>query len=236
MWEQLSQAGLDLAASPWALVVLLVCCWVDGFFPPVPSESLVIAVATLTVAGSGPPLWAVVAVAAAGAFLGDLTAFAIGRQVPLDRLPLLRRGRGLASVQWARGSLERRGGTAVLAARYVPVGRVAVNVAAGAVGFPARRFVGFAAIAAVAWALWSVLLGVAAGALLRDRPLLAVVIGVVVGTLLGLGVDAVASRRRRQAGPTSSTSTTGAPDSSLASRSTSAVTAQSRSAAGSSRT
>ncbi len=193
MWEQLSQAVLDLAASPWALVVLLVCCWVDGFFPPVPSESLVIAVATLTVAGPGPPLWAVVAVAAAGAFLGDLTAFAIGRRVPVDRLPLLRRGRGLASVEWARRSLERRGGTAVLAARYVPVGRVAVNMAAGAVGFPARRFVGFAAIAAVAWALWSVLLGVAAGALLHDRPLLAVVVGVVVGTLLGLGVDAVAS-------------------------------------------
>ena len=110
-------------------------------------------------------------------------------------------------------------------------------MAAGAVGFPARRFVGYAAIAAVAWALWSVLLGVAAGAVLHDRPLLAVVVGVVVGTLLGLGVDAVASRRRRrQAGPTSSTSTTGAPASSLASRSTSAVTAQSRSAAGSSRT
>ena len=237
MWEQLSQAVLDLAASPWALVVLLVCCWVDGFFPPVPSESLVIATATLTVAGPGPPLWAVVAVAAAGAFLGDLTAFAIGRRVPVDRLPLLRRGRGLASVEWARRSLERRGGTAVLAARYVPVGRVAVNVAAGAVGFPSRRFVGFAAIAAVTWALWSVLLGVAAGALLHDRPLLAVVVGVVVGTLLGLAVDAVASRRRRrQAGPTSSTSTTGAPASSLASRSTSAVTAQSRSAAGSSRT
>ena len=209
MWEQLAQTVLDLAASPWALVVLLVCCWVDGFFPPVPSESLVIAVATLTVAGPGPPLWAVVVVAAAGAFLGDLTAFAIGRRVPLDRIPVLRRGRGRASVEWARRSLEHRGGTAVLAARYVPVGRVAVNMAAGAVGFPARRFVGFAAIAAVAWALWSVLLGVAAGALLHDRPLLAVVVGVVVGTLLGLAVDAVASRRRRQAAPTSSTSTTG---------------------------
>ena len=236
MWEQLSQAGLDLAASPWALVVLLVCCWVDGFFPPVPSESLVIAVATLTVAGSGRrcgPWW-----------------WSRRRGPSSATSPRSRSGDGcrwtgsrccaVVAVSPACSgparSLERRGGTAVLAARYVPVGRVAVNVAAGAVGFPPRRFVGFAAIAAVAWALWSVLLGVAAGALLHDHPLLAVVVGVGVGMLLGLAVDAVASRRRRQAGPTSSTSTTGPPDSSLASRSTSAVTAQSRSPSGSSRT
>ncbi len=196
MWDAVSSTLLDLAASPWALAVLLVCCWVDGFFPPVPSESLVIAVATVTVAGAGPPLWAVVAVAAAGAFAGDLTAFAIGRRVPVDRLPLLRRGRGRASVEWARRSLERRGGTAVLAARYVPVGRVAVNVAAGAVGYPVRRFVGFAALAAVSWALWSVLLGVAAGALLHDLPLVAVAVGVGLGTALGVLIDAVAARRR----------------------------------------
>ena len=113
MWEQLSQIVLDLATSPWALPVLLVCCWVDGFFPPVPSESLVISLATLTVAGSGPPLWGIVLVAAAGAFLGDVTAFALGRRVSLDRVPFLRRGRGLTSVRWAQESLERRGGTAV---------------------------------------------------------------------------------------------------------------------------
>lgn len=196
MWDAVTSTLLALAASPWALMVLLVCCWVDGFFPPFPSESLVIAVATLTVAGDGPALWAVVVVAAAGAFAGDLTAFAIGRRVPLDRLPLLRRGRGRASVEWARSSLERRGGTAVLAGRYVPVGRVAVNVAAGAVGFPLRRFVGFAAVAAVAWALWSVLLGVTAGALLQGQPLLAIAVGVGLGMLLGLAIDAVASRRR----------------------------------------
>ncbi len=200
MWDaltsELTSTLLDLAASPWALAVLLVCCWVDGFFPPVPSESLVIAAATLAVAGDGPPLWAVVVVAAAGAFTGDLTAFAIGRRVPVDRFPLLRRGRGRASVEWARGSLQRRGGTAVLAARYVPVGRVAVNLAAGAAGYPLRRFLGFAAVAALSWALWSVLLGVAAGALLQERPLLAIALGVGLGMLLGLGIDVVAARRR----------------------------------------
>lgn len=84
----------------------------------------------------------------------------------------------------------------MLAARYVPVGRVAVNLAAGAAGYPLRRFTGFAALAALTWASWSVLLGVAAGTLLQERPLLAIALGVGLGMLLGLGIDAVATRRR----------------------------------------
>lgn len=202
MWDAITQLLTDAAASPWVLPVLLVCCWVDGFFPPFPSESLVIATAALAVGGAGgPSLWAVAAVAAVGAFAGDLTAFWIGRRVPVDRLPVLRSGRGRATVEWARRSLERRGGVAVLAARYVPVGRVAVNVAAGAVGFPARRFAGYAAVAAVTWAAYSVVVGVVAGAVLHDEPLLGVIAGVAVGAVLGLGLDAVASRRRARRAP-----------------------------------
>lgn len=204
VWDTITQLLTDAAASPWVLPVLLLCCWVDGFFPPFPSESLVIATSALTVsAAGGPPLWAVAVVAALGAFAGDLTAFWLGRRVPLDRVPLLRSGRGRATVEWARRSLERRGGVAVLAARYVPVGRVAVNVAAGAVGFPARRFAAYAALAAVTWAAYSVVVGVAAGAVLHDDPLLGVVAGVAVGAVLGLGLDALASRRRarREAEP-----------------------------------
>lgn len=203
MWDTITLLLTDAAASPWVLPVLLVCCWVDGFFPPFPSESLVIATSALTVsAGGGPPLWAVAVVAGVGAFAGDLTAFWLGRRVPLDRVPLLRAGRGRATVEWARRSLERRGGVAVLAARYVPVGRVAVNVAAGAVGFPARRFAAYAALAAATWAAYSVVVGVAAGAVLHDNPLLGVVAGLAVGAVLGLVLDALASRRRaRRAAP-----------------------------------
>ena len=97
-----------------------------------------------------------------------------------------------------RDQLDRRGAAFILSARDVPVGRVAVNVAAGMVGFPARRFTAYAALSSVLWATWTVLLGVCAGALLQGRPLVSVVVGVVGGLLVGLGIDAVLRWRARR--------------------------------------
>ena len=190
----MSEALLAFSAAPWALLALFTCCFVDGFFPPVPSESFVIVMATLSVTGGGAPLWAVVLVAAAGAVLGDRTAYAIGRRVPLDRVPFLRRGAGARTVEWARRSLERRGGTVILAGRYVPVGRVAVNMSAGAFAFPLRRFWAFALLAAATWATYSAVLGAAAGSAFHDNPLLAVVVGVAGGVAVGVVVDAAVRR------------------------------------------
>ena len=195
----MSEALLAFSATPLALVALFVCCFVDGFFPPVPSESFVIVMATLSVTGGGAPLWAVALVAAAGALLGDRVAYAIGRRVPVDRLPFLRQGVGARTLAWARETLQRRGGAVILAGRYVPVGRVAVNMSAGAFGFPLRRFWAFALLAAMTWATYSVLLGVAAGSALHDSPLLAVVVGVAGGAVIGVAVDAVVRRRGRAA-------------------------------------
>ncbi len=191
----MSEALLAFSATPWALVALFACCFVDGFLPPVPSESFVIVMATLSVSGGGAPLWAVALVAALGALLGDRIAYAIGKRVPLERVPFLRQGPGARTVGWARRTLKRRGGAVILAGRYVPVGRVAVNMSAGAFGFPLRRFWAFALLAAVTWASYSVVLGVAAGTAVHDDPLLAVAAGVAGGAAIGVAVDAVVRRR-----------------------------------------
>lgn len=185
---------LDVAATPWSLVLLLVFTIIDGFFPPVPSESVVIALTSLSMTGDGPPLWAIVPVAAVGAFVGDFIAYSIGTKVPLRRLRWFRTERGARTLEWAERTLEHRGGAFILAARYIPIGRVAVNMSAGALGFPRKRFVFFAAIAAVCWAVYSTLLGIGAGAVLKDHPLLAVVVGIVLGITLGSLIDVVMRR------------------------------------------
>ena len=161
----LEQWALDLAASPWIYLVMYLFAAIDGFFPPIPSESVVIALAALAVGPAGEPnLWIVVPVAALGAFTGDQIAFSIGRRVPVHRLRIFRSGRGQSALAWAERALERRGASFIIAARYIPVGRVAVNMTAGAVGFPRRRFTFLAAIAAVTWACYSTVIGVSAGA------------------------------------------------------------------------
>ncbi|UFU05713.1 DedA family protein [Ruania halotolerans] len=191
MFEAIQEPVLAMAASPWVLLVLFAGCVIDGFFPPVPSESLVIALTSLAISHEAPSLWLIGMVAAVGAFIGDNIAYAIGTKVPIHRLRIFRSRRGRKTLAWAERALARRGAVFILAARYIPIGRVAVNMTAGAVGYPYRRFVVVAAIAAVAWAGYSILLGVSAGAALHDNPLLGVALGVALGVVMGFVVDGI---------------------------------------------
>lgn len=185
---------LHAAEQPWVLGVVYALCTIDGFFPPLPSESVVIALASLSIAGTAVPLWWLVPVAAAGAMTGDLIAFAIGRSIPLRRLRLFRSERGQNLLDWAERHLRRRGGVFIISARYVPVGRVAVNMGAGAMGFPLRRFILFDGVAAVLWAVYSVGIGTVAGAVFADNHLLAIAAGIVGGVVIGFGLDRLLQR------------------------------------------
>ncbi len=182
---------LAMAASPWIYPAMFAFATIDGFFPPLPSESVVI---TLTVSAhsTGTPwMWLVLIAAAAGAWVGDQIAYQIGKMIGTERVPFLRSARGRRAVDWAERALTRRGASFILAARYVPIGRVAVNMTAGAVGYPRRRFMLIAAIAAVMWALYSAGIGLVAAQWLGHEPLLAIVIGVVLGVAMGFVVDKV---------------------------------------------
>lgn len=186
---------LGLAGSAWILPFLFAFTVIDGFFPPIPSESLVIALAAMAVAGDGPPLWAVFVVAAVGAFVGDSIAYGIGRWSDLSQRKMLQRPRIKAIFAFADRSLRTRGATIILSARYIPVGRVAVNMTAGALRFPYRRFLLVDAGASVMWSAYSVLLGWLAGQWLDSQPLMAAALGIVGGLILGYIIDRVMTRR-----------------------------------------
>lgn len=183
--------ALTLAGSPWIFVVLYLFTTIDGFFPPLPSESIVITLAALSISTGSPNLLLVIAVAAAGAFTGDQIAYQIGTRVHVHDNRFLQSGRAKAAVAWAERALQHRGASFIFAARYIPVGRVAVNMTAGALGYPRRRFVGLTAAAGVVWALYGALIGIGAGAWLKDHPVIAVLVGIVAGVLVGLAIDAV---------------------------------------------
>jgi len=192
---------LGLAGSPLVLVGLYLFATIDGFFPPIPSESVVIALASLSIASGKPPLWAVILVAAAGAFTGDQIAYTIGRRVNVRTLRIFRAPRAQAALDWAQRALATRGASFILAARYIPVGRVAVNMSAGALGFPRRRFVGLAALAGLTWAGYSTAIGVGAGHLLKGHPVYAILLGIAGGMVIGLLVDKVLSGWARRVPP-----------------------------------
>ncbi|WP_024288384.1 DedA family protein [Cellulomonas sp. KRMCY2] len=180
---------LSLAASPLVYLGMFLFAVVDGFFPPIPSEAAALGLAALSVATGKPNLALVLLVAAAGAFTGDQVAYAIGQRLDVRRFPLLRSGRGRKSLIWAEQALTHRGPSFILAARFIPIARVAVNMTAGAVGYPRRRFVWLAALSSVTWAAYSAVIGVGAGAWLQGNPWGAVAVGVVGGLVIGVVVD-----------------------------------------------
>ncbi len=196
--EQLESWILALAASAWVYPAMFGFATIDGFFPPLPSESVVITLTVSAHATGTPWLPAILVIAAAGAWCGDQIAYSIGKRIGTERVPFLRTAQGRRAVLWARRALLHRGASLILAARYVPVGRVAVNMTAGAVGYPRRRFMAYAAIAAATWAVYSMLIGLAAASWLGHNTLLAMVVAVVVGILLGLVVDRVVQRLTRR--------------------------------------
>lgn len=179
------------AAAPWVLVLVALTAAGDALLPPVPSETVVVALAAVSVAASGPNLVLLGAAAAAGAFTGDTTVFLLGRRFGTERLARVRRPALRSALDRSADTLERRGGLVVLVARYVPVGRVAVDLTAGATGFAPRRFAALAALAAVSWATWTVAVGALAGHWLDDNPLLGAAAGITIALVLGFAADHV---------------------------------------------
>ncbi len=208
---------LTAAASPWVLLVMFVVAAVDAVFPPVPSETVLVAAAAAA-AASGQlmivPLLCLIA--ACGAVLGDNLTYALGRVVGTRRFAWMRRPRVAAAVERAQSSLSRGGGALIIGARYIPVGRVAVNMTAGAVGYPWRRFLPISALGGITWAVYGTGIGLVAGSWFAQQPLLAAAIGVAVAVAVGIAVDRVSVARRRRL--EAHTATAGDEDSAVAVR------------------
>ncbi|MEW1961918.1 DedA family protein [Microbacterium sp. NPDC077644] len=190
---------MQAVASPWLYLVMFATAVIDGFFPPIPSETVLVAAAAVAASTGGTDILLLCAVAALGALIGDNIAYAIGRSVGTTRFSWMRRPRVAAAFDMARRALTRSGAPLILGARYIPVGRVAVNMTAGALGYPWRRFLPLSVLAAITWAAYSAGIGLLAGQWFEDQPLLSAVIGIAAALVIGLVIDrATAFRRRRR--------------------------------------
>lgn len=203
--DLISDLILQAIASPWLYVAMFAVAVIDGFFPPVPSETVLVAAAAVAASTGRPDLLLLGAVAAAGAAVGDNIAFAIGRSTGTTRFAWMRRPRVAGAFAWAGSALQRRGAGLILGARFIPVGRVAVNLSAGALRYPWRRFAGLTVCAGVCWAAYSIAIGLLAGAWFKDQPLLSAGLGIVVALGIGLVIDRVIAWRARRAASSSST-------------------------------
>lgn len=178
MFGNLTQLVAD--ASGWAYAIVFLLAFLDVFLPIVPSETAVITAGVVAGAG-GLNLPVVIALAAAGAFLGDNTSYLVGRRYghrATDRF--FSTGKGAERLDWAEKQLEARGGELILVGRFIPGGRTVVTLSAGTLHYPWGRFALFDAVAAVAWALYASMLGYVGGRAFEEAPWK--------GLLLALGI------------------------------------------------
>jgi membrane-associated protein len=184
-------------SSGWAYGIVFLFAFLDAIIPIVPSETAVITAGVVAASGD-LSLALIIPAAAVGAFLGDNTVYLIGRQFgsrATERFFIGEKAR--RRIEWADEQLRERGGELIAVGRFIPGGRTAVTLSAGALGFPWRRFAVFDAAAALGWALYSALLGYYGGRTFEGAKGLALALVTAFAAAGGIELTRWALKRRR---------------------------------------
>ena len=171
--------------------------------PFLPGDSLLFAAGALAATGA-LNLWLVSLLLLAAAITGDAVNYAVGRSVGLRVIELARTdprwGRVINPAYIARAHefFERRGGKAVVLARFVPIVRTFVPFVAGVAEMSYSAFAFYNVTGAVAWV--SICIG--AGYLFGNVPIVKdnfslVALGIVGVSLLPMVFEIMSARRAR---------------------------------------
>ncbi len=167
MFESLTE---HVSGSPWTYAFLFAVAALDVVFPLVPSETSVILAGVLAATGD-LMLAGVIACAAAGAILGDNTAYGIGRTAGHRIVERFFKGERRKRIDWAQRQIQERGGYLIVVGRFIPGGRTAVTLSCGLREMRWRRFIAFDVLAGVLWASYGALLGYWGGRTFEKNPL-----------------------------------------------------------------
>jgi membrane-associated protein len=166
VFQSLTQYVSD---SPWTYAFLFFVAALDVIIPLVPSETSVILAGVLAASGD-LMLWLVILCAAAGAILGDNTAYAIGRTAGHRIVARFFQGERQKRIDWAEEQIQRRGGYLILVSRFIPAGRTAVTLTCGMLEMTWHRFIRFDVVAGFLWASYAALLGYFGGKAFEESP------------------------------------------------------------------
>ncbi|CAG2159271.1 VTT domain-containing protein [Cupriavidus numazuensis] len=198
-WLAGDQQLMELLSRNWLLGVSLVACVVfleTGLvvLPFLPGDSLLFATGAFLGASGILPLWPVVLITAA-AVAGDGLNFLVGRS-PAGQWLAHRRWIKPPHLQKTREYFDRFGGSTVTIARFVPIVRTITPFLAGMSGMEGRRFALFNVIGGLLWCPGLLLSGYWLGGIswVRDH-MQWLTLGIVVVSLLPVGIQLLRARR-----------------------------------------
>lgn len=188
---------LNEVAEKWAYALCFLLVWFDAVIPIFPGETTLSAASTLAAEGGKLELGLVMVAGALGAIVGDSSLFWIARKnagrvrSQLDRAlenPKLRAG-------W--DALDRSPGLLIVAGRYVPGMRFAVNASMGLSDIPYRRFLPWSVLGGVLWSVYTCALAYNVATTLSGFPIASLVISSLITSAALIAIYFVDRRRRR---------------------------------------
>lgn len=188
MLDFLEELILNAADAWWMPLAVFLLCLIDGFFPVVPSESLLVALASIYDQGKNINLVNLFFLAWFGAFIGDQVAYWLGRTIGVTRFRWMRTRSVVRAIGGVRQTLHHSGALVVITARHIPGGRVAVNFIAGATRMKLIKFMSLDFISAAIWAAYSLAIGYFTAGWL-DNTVLQIALALVFAALLGWLID-----------------------------------------------
>jgi membrane protein DedA with SNARE-associated domain len=188
----LLQGLIDLLTeSLWTYPLLLGICAGDALIPAFPSETALIVCGIQAARGHLALEWVIV-FAAAGAFVGDNSTYAVGRWLGTPAVMRFFSGEvAQRRLDWARNFLKERGSYVLIVARFIPGGRTATTFTAGLVRLRwATRFAPYIFVAAILWSVYGALLGYLGGRIFEDKPIYALLVAFGIAAVITVGVEA----------------------------------------------
>ena len=166
---------LSEVPDEWAYVMCLLFVWFDAVIPIFPGETTLSAASTIA-AGGGLTLGLIMVAGALGAILGDTSLFWIARASAAKMKPHLDKALENPKVRVAWESLDRSPGLLIVAGRYVPGMRFAVNASMGLSEIAYRRFLGWSVLSGVLWSVYTCALAYWVSTSLAGFPLASLII------------------------------------------------------------
>lgn len=179
-----------ISGAWWNYPLIFLVAMLDAFFPVVPSESVVITAGVVAAAGD-LNIAAVIALASAGAIIGDNISYGIGSLLGEKTVKKIFRGeKSRKGFEWAERQLAERGMYLIVVARFIPGGRTAVTFAAGYVHtFPWRRFILADILAGLIWGHYAALLGYFGGKQFEEEPWKGLLLAFVLAVGVAVGIE-----------------------------------------------
>lgn len=185
--------GLTASAAAWTYALAAALIAVAALFPPVPSTCLFVALGALSTKGDAPNGWLLVVAMLTGAVAGDLATYLLVRRRDVTTWRVLRGARAQKALILSKERMTSHAVSWVLTSRFIPLGRLVMNVACALTPVPWRTFTLYSIAASIVWSAYSVGMGALSGLLPGLSTEVAVVLAIALSLILGRAIDAVAT-------------------------------------------